>query len=94
MRQAARAIAMGLANDAVNEGIASGFALAAADECRGPRDPCPMQPEPCACLYAKWRNLPWWKRMWWQQPPMPHPDTSCRQMLAMVASARKDKSDD
>lgn len=60
---------------AIQKGIDEGFILACARSCDGGDDPqerCPMEPKDgCACLYAEWIKLPWWRKMWRDEPQKP-----------------------
>lgn len=62
-------------HEAIQEGVDEGFIVACAKACDGRDDPeerCPMQPcDGCACLYAEWIGLSWWRRMWREKPKKP-----------------------
>lgn len=71
---------------AIQDGIKEGFEDFLASRCDGyhePQERCPMRPEDgCACLRHRWRNTPWWKRLF-QKEPMPTASSEAVLQVAM-----------
>ena len=81
---------MSIISNAIAEGCKEGFENALAERCDGyhePEDRCPMKPKDgCACLRHRWRNLPWWKRLF-TTAPMPTNESA---VLDAIISQRVD----
>lgn len=58
-------------DEGVREGIRQAFENNVYENCDGSNDPddrCPSEGH-CVCLYVRWRNRPWWRRLFVQTPP-------------------------
>lgn len=62
---------------AVKEGARCAFENNAYEHCDGkddPEDRCPSEGH-CVCVYKRWHEQPWWKRLFKDPPPRPSEKT-------------------
>ena len=83
--------------DAVDEGVKAGFAVALAEKCDGrqePEDRCPISPKDgCACYFVAYRNAPWWRKIFMDEPKCPSPEVSLRALVTCaVERAMEDRT--
>lgn len=70
---------MSIFDQAIKEGVEEGMYRAFAgkieevgDCYHDPEDRCVMRPKDgCACMYARWTRLPWYRRAFTAKPPKP-----------------------
>ena len=70
---------------AVEAGVRSGFEEHLASVCDGydePQERCPMRPQDgCSCLYVRYKRLPWWRKLFTEEPKRPDSDDVLRAAL-------------
>lgn len=83
---------MGIIDRAIANGIEEGMfsAYAAKIEQIGdcyhePEDRCVMRPQDgCACLYLRWRRLPWYRRMFAKEPKRPKASCVAEALIGLM----------
>ena len=85
---------MSIFDSAIKEGIESGM-YSAFSECikdlgdcyDEPQERCVMRPrDGCACLYARWTRLPWYRRIFAKAPKKPSLDSVKSSATSLMVS--------
>ena len=86
---------MKLVDRAIHNGIQQGMYQAFAEKIEAdgdcydePHDRCVMRPiDGCACLYARWERLPWYRRVFAKQPQKPSLDCVKEAAIGLMIEA-------